>query len=143
MCVGRRRRRHKSRAAVRRVGDSVTWERFPHEDVLDNHHQRSTENRFFELGLRHALIELSIGACSISNLPAGLLDDLHLLQRLHLWGNLLETLPTGLFTHNANLVELLLWGTSYCSLQLRWFICNRLILFRDICRNAILVKQSI
>ena len=95
---------------MRRVGDSVTWERFPHD--VDDYDQRS-QDKFFEFGLRYALTELSMGACSISNLPAGLLDDLHLLERLHLWGNLLETLPTGLFRYNAKLVELLLWGTSY------------------------------
>ena len=85
LTANRRRRRNPTGDAVRKVGDSVTWERFP---TVADYNQPSRDS--FNFGLKHALVELSMGACAIANLPAQLLDDLPLLERLHLWGNLLE-----------------------------------------------------
>ena len=85
LIANRRRRRNPTGDAVPKVGDSVTWERFP---TVADYNQPSRDS--FNFGLKHALVELSMGACAIANLPAQLLDDLPLLERLHLWGNLLE-----------------------------------------------------
>ena len=91
--VNRRRRRHKpaaaaAGAAVRKVGDAVTWERFP--SATDDNDDPWTPADTFNFGLKHALVELSMGACGIGHLPAELLDDLHMIERLHLWGNFVE-----------------------------------------------------
>jgi Leucine-rich repeat (LRR) protein len=63
-------------------------------------------------GLRLVATELELGACGLSSLPLGLLDDMEQLRRLHLWSNSIRRIPGGFFRSAGALEELLLWSNE-------------------------------
>jgi len=88
--------------------------------------------------LSEVVRELYLGACRLTALPAGLLDNMHQLVTLHLWHNNIREIPAPLFVNCCgSLRELLLSHNLITSLDADTFTALRNLRKLDLDSNRI------
>jgi len=91
----------------------------------------------FSGNLSTVLQELYLGACRLSVLPLGLLDNMNSLNVLHLWHNRIAQIPADLFADCVSLRELILSYNAIVSLDANTFTALRNLRKLDLDGNEI------